>query len=60
MDKIFRVFDTNINSYITDSELFINTYGEVFSIHPMDGELVQLNGCVAKIQETVPELDISN
>lgn len=59
MNKIFRVFDINLNSYIADDELFINNFGEVFSIHPMDGELIQLNECVVEIQKTVSELDIS-
>lgn len=58
MNKIFKVFDTNLNTYIIDDELFINNYGEVFSIHPMDGDLVQLNECVVEVVHSISELDI--
>lgn len=48
MNKIFRVFDTKSNSYIADDELFVKNNGRVFRIHPMDGNLVELDGFIVK------------
>jgi hypothetical protein len=57
MNKIFKIFDTRLKHYIINDELLINNKGEVFTIHPMDGELVKIDDCVAKFSNYDDELD---
>jgi hypothetical protein len=57
MNKIFKILDTRSGSYITNDELLINNKGEVFAVHPMDGELVKIEDCVVRFLTEDEELD---